>query len=68
MGAAKHIRRAMFEKDRKIGWLIDQMDMKPQALYNLLDRDTMSFKRAEEIADILDCDIVFVDRKSGAMY
>lgn len=39
-----------------------------QTWANKLSRNTMKFSEVEKIMDELDCDIVFVDRKSKKVY
>lgn len=39
-----------------------------QSMYNKLHRDAMSFEDVEKMADMLDFDIVFKDRKTGKEY
>lgn len=68
MGATKHIKMAMTDKDIKPRQLADRLGMIPQTLYNKLSRDSMTFTDAEAIADMLDCDIVLIDRKTGKRY
>lgn len=65
MGASKQIKQVMIEKNVKIGELAEKIGMKSQALSNKLYRDTMSYTDVEIIASALDCDIKFIDRKSG---
>lgn len=38
------------------------------AFYVKMSRNTLKFNDVEKMADILDCDIVFVDRKTKKMY
>jgi len=68
MGAAKHIKIAMTDKEIKPRQLADRLGMIPQTLYNKLSRDSMTYTDAEAIADMLDCDIVLIDRKTGKRY
>ncbi len=68
MGASKHIKIAMIEKGIKPGTVADALGMDAQVFYNKVSRDTMKFTDAETIADILGCDIVFVDRETGKRY
>lgn len=39
-----------------------------QTFMNKLGRNTMKFSEVEKIMDELDCDIVFVDRKTKKVY
>lgn len=68
MGATKHIKRALFEKDITAAALADIIKKPKQSFYNQLGRDTWKFSEVERIADILNCDIVFVDRATGDKY
>ncbi len=68
MGAAEKIK--MVAKDKKItyGNLGELIGMKPKMFYKKLDRNSMSYTDAEKIADALNCDIIFKDRKTGKEY
>lgn len=68
MGASKHIKRVLFEKDLTAVNLAEKINKPPQSLYNQLNRDTWKFSEVEKIADILGCDLVFVDRVTGEKY
>lgn len=68
MGATKHIKRALFEKDLRMQYIADGLGKPLQSFYNQTQRDTWKFAEVEKIADILDCDIVFIDRKTGEKY
>ena len=68
MGAKKHIKAALIDKGLNASQYADLIGMQYQAAANKLSRDNMSFKDAERIADLLNCDIVFIDRESGKQY
>ena len=68
MGASKHIRRVLFEKEIKTEVLANKMGKQLQVLYNQLSRDSWKFSEVESVADLLDCDVVFIDRKTGQKY
>ena len=55
-------------KDMKIADLAVIHGAEPNSFYVKLCRNTMSFSEVEKIMDELDCDIVFVDRKSKKVY
>lgn len=40
----------------------------PNVVYNMLNRDNMTFATVEIMADILGCDIIFKDRETGKEY
>lgn len=68
MGAAKHIKIAMANKDIKPGEVAERLNMPPQTFYNKLSRDTMKYADVETIADAIGCDVRLVDRSSGDLY
>lgn len=68
MGATKHIKRILFEKDLKTADLANQIGKPLQTLYNQMTRDTWKYSEVEKIADQLGCDIVFLDRDTKKMY
>jgi predicted transcriptional regulator len=68
MGASKHIKRVLFEKDIKTADLAEKIDKPLQSLYNQLNRDTWKFAEVEKIADCLNCDVVFIDRDTKKEY
>ena len=68
-GATIHIRMAAQAKGISIVELGNRHgDTKKNVFYNKLSRDTMKFKEVEEIADLLGCDVVFLDRKTKNIY
>lgn len=68
MGATKHIKSAMLEKDIKPGELAARLEKIPQTFYNMLNRDTMKFSDVEKIADAMNCDVVLRDRETGKTF
>lgn len=68
MGAAKHIKTALLDKELKPGALAAMLGVNPQVFYNKLSRDTMTFSDAEKIADAIGCDVVLRDRETGKTY
>ena len=68
MGASKRIRHIIRDKEVRQADLAEAMDMPLQSFYNLLQRDTMSFERAEMLAEMLGCEIVFRDKETGKIY
>lgn len=68
MGARKQIKQVMIEKNIKVSELAEKIGMKSQPLSNKLFRDTMSFSDVVEIADVLDCDVKLIDRKTGKVF
>lgn len=68
MGASKHIKRVLFEKEIKTADLAGKIDKPLQSLYNQLNRDTWKFSEVEKIADCLNCDVVFIDRDTKKVY
>lgn len=68
MGASKHIKRVLFEKELKTADLAEKMEKPLQSVYNQLARDSWKFSEVESVADSLGCDIVFIDRESGKHY
>lgn len=68
MGAAKQIRMAILDKDLKQTDIAEALGKPLQSFYNMLCRDTMSYAFVQEVADVLGCDVMLVDRESGKMY
>ena len=68
MGASKHIKICMTDKGIKPGEVASALGYDPQAFYNKVNRDTMKFADVEKIADIMECDVLLVDRKTGKTY
>ena len=68
MGASKHIKRILFEREMRVEDLGVIIGKPTQSLHNQLSRDTWKFAEVESIADKLGCDIVLVDRLTGQRY
>lgn len=68
MGATKHIKICMVDKNIKSGEVAAKLGALPQTFYNKLARDTMRFSEVEEIAAALGCDVVLIDRETGKTY
>ncbi len=69
MGAGKHIKQCMLDKNIKSGSLAEALGYEQkQVFYNKLSRDKMSFDDVEKIADLLGCDLLLVDRETGKTY
>ena len=68
MDAKTIIKIAMKQRSVKSGMLADSLGMKHQAFYNKINRGTMSANFLIEIANAMNCDIVFRDRETGAIY
>ena len=68
MGAKKHLKMVMSDKEIKPGKVAEKLEMPAQSFYNKINRDTMSFSDVEKIADVLGCDVVLIDRETGKTY
>lgn len=68
MGASKHIKIAMTDKNIKPGAVASVLGYDNQVFYNKISRDTMKFEDVEKIADVLGCDVVLVDRITKKIY
>ena len=70
MGASKHIKMALLDKNKTIKDLADLRggDSPLQSLYNQFNRDTWKYADVEKLADLIDCDVVLQDRKTGKTY
>ena len=67
-GIAKPLKKAMIDKEIKQKEIADILGVSKQTLYNSLSNDNLTFRRAAAIADILNCDIVLIDRETGKIY
>ncbi len=67
-GIAKPLKKAMIDKEIKQKEIADILGISKQTLYNSLSNDNLTFRRAAAIANILGCDIVLMDRKTGKIY
>jgi len=69
MGASKHIKIAMTDKNIKPGAVAAVLGYDDkQVFYNKISRDTMKFDDVEKIADALGCDVVLIDRVTKKVY
>ena len=68
MGASKHIKRVLFEKELKTADLAERINKPLQSVYNQLNRDTWKYAEVETVADALGCDVVFIDRETKEIY
>lgn len=68
MGASKHIKRLLFEKDLKTADLAERIEKPLQSVYNQINRDSWKFSEVEKIADCYNCDVVFIDRETKQIY
>lgn len=81
-GASKKLRMVMLDKEIKSKDFADaylsrpsRVDKKgerksksPNSVLNMLSRDNMTYATVKEMADILGCDIVLMDRETGKIY
>lgn len=68
MGAKKKIKIVMIDKNIKTAQLAAGLGINYQSFVNKLTRDTMSYKDAEQIAELLGCEVVFRDKATGKIY
>jgi hypothetical protein len=70
MGATKHIKIALIDKDKSIKDLHEMSGSSSplQSLYNQFNRDTWKYSDVERLADFLGCDVVLRDRVTGKTY
>jgi hypothetical protein len=68
MGVKKKIKIVMIDKNIKTAQMAAGLGINYQSFVNKVNRDSMSYKDAEEIANLLNCDIVFRDRATGKIY
>ena len=68
MGASKHIKLALIDKDISQKEFSAIIDKPIQSVYNQLNRDTWKYADVEKIADKIGCDVVLIDRKTGKIY
>lgn len=67
-GASKHLKMAMLDKGITQIAFAEKIGKPKQSLYNMMSRDSMSYKTVEELADVLGCDVVLRDRETGRIY
>lgn len=68
MGASKRIRMAMIDKGIKPRHLEQTTGIKSQLISNSLNKDNMTFKRVEMLAEALGCEVVLRDKETGRIY
>lgn len=68
MGAKKKIKLLLAEKGITQTALARKAGKSEQTLRNLLARDSMRYETVEQLLDVIDCDIVFRDRKTGKIF
>ena len=62
------LKQICLDKNMTLAELANMYGMETKAFYVKLNRNSMSFDTAEQIMDVLDCDVVFKDRKTGKEY
>lgn len=63
------VKQVMAKKHIKTGTLAKELGMEsPQMSVWLAREDNQTFQKLIQIADILDCDIAFVDRATGEVF
>lgn len=67
-GISKRLKMAMVDKGVKQKQIADKLGISKQTLYGSLRNDNLTFKRASAIANVLECDIVLMDRKTKKIY
>lgn len=68
MGARKKLKMAMLDKGVKQAELAEKTGKKLQTIRNTFSNDSMTYATVEQFADILGCDVVLRDRKTGKLY
>ena len=68
MGVTARFKRIMKDKHIKANDIANGTGTSLQNIYNTFHTDKMTFATVEKIADILGCDIVFIDRETGKTY
>lgn len=68
MSATKEIKKVMLEKGIKSGRLAELLQVDTAMFYNRLTRDTWKYDDVVKIADVLGCDLKFVDKENGKIY
>lgn len=68
MGAAKKLKMILVDREMTQADLAKKTGRAPQTLRNMLSRDNMSFDTVAMFADVLECDVVFRDRRTGKLY
>ena len=68
MGAKTKLKQAMADKEVTQVTLAEMTNRNVQTLRNMIYRDNMTYATVEELANILGCDVVLRDRKTGKLY
>lgn len=74
MGVTKQLRAVMKEKGIKLKDFAQMYNpdseakTKTQVVSNMLTRDNMTFATVEQMADLLGCEVVLRDKKTGKIY
>lgn len=68
MGLTKRLKVAMADKEIKVGAIAKKLGENPRVISVNLCNDNMRTSTIEKYANVLDCDIVLQDRKTGKIY
>lgn len=68
MGASGKIKRILKDRGMKQSEVAEAVGKSTQQVANFLYRDNQLYSTVEKWLDAIDCDIVFVDRKTGKTY
>ena len=68
MGAKKHIKMMLIDKNGSIREIAEKTDRSYYTIRNNLYNDTMRFNDVERIAEIYGCKVVIMDEKTGRIY
>lgn len=74
MGASKKLKQVIRDKDLLIKEFAQMYnpdsssENKEQILGNMLSRDNMTYSTVENMLELLGCEIVFRDKKTGKIY
>ena len=69
MGVSKKIKMVLLDKEIQQKELAERLGYEGKnTIYNMLKRDNMTYATVEKWADLLDCDVVLKDRKTGKIY
>lgn len=64
----KKLRQICLDKDMDLSDVAEKFGITAESFYVKMSRNTMKINDVEKMADALDCDIVFRDRKTGKIY
>ena len=62
------IRSVMAKKNIKVSQLAEMLGDNRRTLVNTLQYNRMSLNKFAEIAEVLNCDVVLVDKETGEMF